>query len=176
MATRWPRSRPRRYCLGASPPAQEQVEQPGPAERQVGIDHPDTLQARELELRQLRRVDPQAALAETVRWLSESRVGTESEAWAIRADAHIQRELGAYDRAVARYEQATQLFTQLGLHAEAAETGLGQVWALRLIGRYDEALRLRIEHPTRAGDQRPGPRSRPPDHEPWHSLPCDGTA
>ena len=128
--------------IGRSPRGKQSVGQAGPANQTVEVDHSSTLQARELELRQLRRVDPQTALAETSRWLSESRSGSESEAWAVRADAHIQRELGAYDRAVARYEQAAQLFTQLGADAESARTGLGQVWALRLLGRYDEALRL----------------------------------
>ena len=65
------------------------------------------------------------------------------EAWAVRADAHIQRELGANQRSVARYQQAEQLFAQLGLDVEVARVkGAGHVWVLRLLGRYDEGLQL----------------------------------
>jgi tetratricopeptide (TPR) repeat protein len=44
--------------------------------------------------------------------------------------------------AVARYEQAEAQFAHLGLEVEVARTGLGHVWALRLLGRYEEALTL----------------------------------
>jgi tetratricopeptide (TPR) repeat protein len=81
-------------------------------------------------------------LATTADWLAEATPGSVAEAWAIRATGHAERELGAYELAIARYEQAEEQFAQLGLEVEVARTGLGHVWALRLLGRYEEALGL----------------------------------
>src|SRR6476619_2929084 len=98
-------------------------------------------QARDEELRRLRRTDPWAGRAAAERWLAATS-GAEAEAWAVRAYAHGLRETGAYAEALANYERAGQMFGGLKLEVERARTGLGQVWALRYLGRYEEAVGL----------------------------------
>jgi tetratricopeptide (TPR) repeat protein len=116
-------------------PHTERWPRPAPTERAAWY-------ARDRQLRQLRRADPRAGLTAAKQWLAEAVPGSEAEAWATRAYAHGQCEAGAYNEALASYERAEQLFDRLGLAVEVARTGAGHVWTLRMLGHYDEAVRL----------------------------------
>lgn len=108
------------------------------------LDGTARLEARDDRIRGLSRDDPRAARMEAERWLASARAAglPIEEAWARRALAHCQRSVGDLAEAVAGYEAAEALFGNLGDRLEQARTGLGHVWALRLLGRYDEAVRL----------------------------------
>src|SRR6266516_1075378 len=123
--------------LQAEAPSQQNTARPAPLQDERAL-----WRARDLELLQLRQADPQAGLAAAKRWLSEVQPASEAEAWAVRAYAQALRSADEYREAVAHYELAEHLFDRLGLATEVARTGLGHVWALRLLGRYDEAIRL----------------------------------
>jgi tetratricopeptide (TPR) repeat protein len=122
---------------GAAPDLSTVGQVASPAERATWL-------ARDRELRLLRRADPQAGLAAAGRWLAEAPLGSEAGAWALRAYAHGQSEVGALGEALACYERAEHLFDRLGLPLEVARTAAGHVWTLRMLGRYEEAVRLAL--------------------------------
>jgi CHAT domain-containing protein/tetratricopeptide (TPR) repeat protein len=61
---------------------------------------------------------------------------------AVWAQANAHELLADYDVAIAHYERAAALFTAAQRPVEAARTRIGQVSALKYIGRFDEALQL----------------------------------
>jgi tetratricopeptide (TPR) repeat protein len=104
----------------------------------------DSWSAREAELELLTRANPKAARPVAEQWFQHARSGTEEHARAVRAYALALRDSGSPQEAVLRYQDAEELFAQLGLELEVARTAVGQVAALRQVGRYADALQLGV--------------------------------
>ena len=66
----------------------------------------------------------------------------EARGLAIWAQANAHELLAEYEQAVAQYDQAANLFQAAQHPVEAARTRIGQVSALKYVGRFDEALHL----------------------------------
>src|SRR5687767_7055263 len=114
----------------------------------VGITAPESPLPRweetAAEVERLNRTDPRAAVATAEQWLADERAGgfAAGPAHALRAYARALGFAGRYELAIPHYEESEDRFRSLGLIAEVARTQIGHVWALRCVGRYQEAIEL----------------------------------
>jgi tetratricopeptide (TPR) repeat protein len=125
----------------SSPPAQS-AERPSAGSSSAPCAERAGWRAREAALRSLRRSNPRLGLVAAAGWLAEADPDSEAFAWALRAYGRGLTETAEYRQAVAYLERAAALFRALDLEVEVARTATGQVWALRYLGRYDEAVQL----------------------------------
>ncbi len=74
--------------------------------------------------------------------LAERLSNDEARALAIWAQANGHNRLYELEPAVRCYERAAELFKRSGKQLEAAQTNMGQVWILTLMGQFDNARQL----------------------------------
>ncbi len=112
---------------------------------------PDLARALKVAYDDLRDRDPARACgaAEALSLLAELTEHPQIIAFAKWVEGLVELELGAQaETAIAKLDEAAQHFQQLGQSLQAAATQIARLYALALLGRYDEAVACGLEART----------------------------